>query len=482
MNKSDIIDYLKNKIPDYSCEEKLNKHVFQFSIHAYPLAKKGELHPFIENLVNALCEIEQAVPGYAKKTINWISTIKKAQFEQVIQILGEIIVLRKLVSIATPGSITLEPTAAPNEKNPEFRVKVDDKFLAIEVKTASLFEFSIQRQTGLQITAQFNKLDYELLRKTGKIVNSRSLKVKDYLVSAEEKFQQYKQKEEFKDDLRLLFIIWDDYINEPLSALANPNCGLLTDNSFYQDSRFGNVDGVILIRHIHQFFRNLQYGELVHYGLEGVQDSFDYVNPAITPVYIKNPLGRKIPNKIVEKLSALRMFNHELPAKEIQYTTEIPVAEYQYTDFIDWQRGISVSGIYTLPEELKNKIISYFVEMPSSEIPISYRDISLFDNMSIGREYSHLLEECSPEEIEERLFESIDNLIRIRQSLSKKWVDDVDKETKRRSDLDTKFKSIFLRISSLGLNEECPCGSEKLFSDCCQDKIRLFNYTHYYDL
>lgn len=474
MNRSDIIAYLKHKIPDYSCETNLNKHVFQFSIHVFPFLAKGRLHPFIENLVNALFEIEQAVPGYAKKTINWIATIDKSHFEQVIQILGEIIVLRKLVSIATPDSITLEPSAAPKGKNPEFRAQIGDKFFAIEVKTASLFDFSAERQTGLQITAQFNELDYNLLRQTGKIVNSRSLKVKDFLVSAEKKFQQYKQKDEFKDDLRLLFIIWDDYINEPLSALANPHCGLLTDNSFFQDSRFENIDGVILIRHIHQFFRNLQYGEIIDYGEKGVHDSFDYVNPAVTAVCIQNPLGRKISEEEAEKLSAL----------PIQIITEIPVAEYQYTDFIDWQRGISVSGIYTLPEELKKKVISFFIEMPSSKIPLPYQDISLFDNYALGRAYSNFLKKCSTEkEAEERLFETIDSLlIRVREYLSKEYVYNIDEETKRRSAMDEYFKSIFLENSSLNLDEKCPCGSGDLFGDCCLKKLKFFNYTHFYDL
>ncbi|MFJ7855278.1 SEC-C domain-containing protein [Peribacillus frigoritolerans] len=472
MNRNDIIAYLKDKIPDYSCETNLNKHVFQFSVHVYPFVAK-RLHPFIENLVNALNEIEQAVPGYAIKTIDWLATIDKTHFEQVIQILGEIIVLRKLVAIANPNSITLEPSAISNGKNPEFRALVEDTFFAIEVKTASLFNFSTERQTGLQITAQLNKLDYQLLSQTGKIVNSRSLKVKDYLVSAEEKFEQYKQNNEFKDDFRLLFIIWDDYINEPLSALANPNCGLLTDNSFYQDSRFKNVDGVILIRHIHQFFRNLQYAEIVDYGKKGVHDSFDYVNPAISAIFIQNPLGREIPYEKLEKFEAFPIVNFY----------EFPVAEYQPTDFIDWQRGLSISGIYKLPEELKNKIISFFIELPTEEIPLSYRDISLFDNYSIDRAYANLLKEYSNEEkIEEELFKTIKSLIEARQFISKENLHSLKEESDRRFTLDQVFKGMFLQNYSRSLNEQCPCCSEKLFKDCCFDKLRFFNYTHYYDL
>jgi len=204
MNRSEIIDYLKHKIPDYSCETNLNKHVLQFSIHVFPFLAKGNIHPFIENFVNALNEIENSIPGYAKKTIDWLSTINKSHFEQVMQIFGEIIVLRKLVSIANSNSITLEPSAEINGKNPEFRAKVDDTFFAIEVKTASLFDFSTERQTGLQITAQFNDIDYKLLNQTGKIINSRSLKVKDYLVSAEKNLRNIKETK----NLKMIFICY----------------------------------------------------------------------------------------------------------------------------------------------------------------------------------------------------------------------------------------------------------------------------------
>ncbi|PFO05807.1 hypothetical protein COJ85_09000 [Bacillus sp. AFS076308] len=431
------------------------------------------MHPFIENLVNAINEIEQAIPGYAKKTIDWISSIDKNHFEQVIQIFGEIIVLRKLVSIAVPNTITLEPSAAQNGKNPEFRALVDDTYIAIEVKTASLFDFSNERQNGLQITAQLNSLDYNLLQQTGKIVNSRSLKVKDYLLSAEEKFEQYKGNQEYKDDLRLLFIIWDDYINEPLSALANPNCGLLTDNSFYQQSRFKNVDGVVLIRHIHQFFRNLQYGEIVDYGKKGVHDSFDYVNPAISAVYVQNPLGREVPHEKIIKFDA----------DPIEEFSDFHVAEYQPTDFIDWQRGLSLSGLYSLPEEFRNKIISFFINAPTERDPKSYRDISLFDNVSIDKVYANLIHKTSDKkQIERGLFESINIAIYARKRSSKDNLGSLAKETERRTRNDSILRNIYLRNYSLTLDEKCPCCSEELFKDCCFKKLKFFKYQNNYNL
>jgi hypothetical protein len=276
----------------------------------------------------------------------------------------------------------------------------------------------------------------------------------------------------------LLFIIWDDYINEPISALTNPNSGLLTDNSFYQESRFENVDGVILIRHIHQFFRNLRFGEIINYGVpdDRVQhDSFNYFNPAVTPVFIQNWFGRNISKLHVFVFSAFS-------AHAFETYTEIPVAEYQRTDFIDWKRGLSFSGIYSLPEKLRYKLISFILKIPT-EIPLSYLDIALFDNFSIGKVYMDLLKEYSnDDEIEEVLFEDIKTFINIRKSSTKLHLKELSAETKRHYRTDQQYMNHFTRIWNVNSYKNCPCYSGEFFGDCCKEKLKFFKYTHYYDL
>jgi hypothetical protein len=56
--------------------------------------------------------------------------------------------------------------------------------------------------------------------------------VKDFLVSAEAKFTIFEGHR--PNSLRLLFIIWDDFCNEPISALLSPVSGLLTEQSFHR--------------------------------------------------------------------------------------------------------------------------------------------------------------------------------------------------------------------------------------------------------
>ncbi|WP_077624777.1 hypothetical protein [Sediminibacillus massiliensis] len=478
MNKNEIINYLKSNIPDYSVKANLNKHILQYSVHVHPFITNGNLHPFIINLVNALDKIEQALPdkSYAKTTIERIASFNKDNFEQVIQTFAEITILKRLVTVATPpNTITLDPTAKKGGKNPEYRGRVKDIYFAIEVKTASLFKFNIERQTGLQITSRFDDEDLDILIQSGKTVNSRALKVKDYLVSADKKFEQYKQKEEFKGDLRLLCIFWDDYINEPLSALANPYSGLLTENSFYKDSRFENVDGVIVIRHLHQFFRMLQYGEIVNYGQEGVYDAFDYSNPMVDSIYFPNPIGRQIP---LEYLSLFQV-RHYLDVLDPL------VAEYNSTDFVDWKSMTSITGVNTLPEEIRKKVLLYFLERLSSSVKIPYKDIAYFGNVNIDIIYSSLREYGYDEvTFEEEFFAVIENSLEFSGAVAHhpETLRIVEKEEQRRSYNDEVCMNAFRRNCQTPKEEDCPCGSRESFESCCLEKLKYYEYTHYYNL
>jgi hypothetical protein len=76
--------------------------------------------------------------------------------------------------------------------------------------------------------------------------------VKDFLVDADAKFKAFKSK---ADCTTVLVIVWDDFIYEPITALAHPKSGLLTANSFAKDAngspmKFPNVDAVVLVRHL----------------------------------------------------------------------------------------------------------------------------------------------------------------------------------------------------------------------------------------
>ena len=81
--------------------------------------------------------------------------------------------------------------------------------------------------------------------------------IKDFLVSAESKFEQFEAEENF---VGVLVIVWDDFIYEPLSSLLHPSSGLLTENSFYKDLEgnpfeFKSVGAVVVIRQLHEIVR-----------------------------------------------------------------------------------------------------------------------------------------------------------------------------------------------------------------------------------
>lgn len=157
-------------------------------------------------------------------------------------------------------SVEIEPAAQSDGKNPEYRIKINHKWYAFEVKTPDATTL-INRQNGVQITARMTDEELDLLKNYRKITFTKDLKVKDYLKSAEEKFTQYITHKEYQDNIKVLIIVWDDFINEVISALLHPKSGLLTVNSFSDFGALNHVDGVIVFRHLHILRRLFYFGE-----------------------------------------------------------------------------------------------------------------------------------------------------------------------------------------------------------------------------
>lgn len=92
----------------------------------------------------------------------------------------------------------------------------------------------------------------------GKATLPRDNPVKDFLISADEKFRNFKREGNFYS---VLFIIWDDFIYEPISAFLAKPAGLFLEDSFARDGagkalRFKNVDAVFLDRQLTQFMNS----------------------------------------------------------------------------------------------------------------------------------------------------------------------------------------------------------------------------------
>ncbi|WP_093764143.1 hypothetical protein [Streptomyces sp. F-7] len=148
--------------------------------------------------------------------------------------------------------------------------------------------------------------------------------MKDFLASADSKFPGFRAAD--RDFRSVLVIVWDDFVNEPLTALTSPASGLFTPNSFHRvdggSVEYPNVDAVLLVRHQHQVVEGLagrpladDRAHLLDYGLSG---SFP------PHALVTNPAGRRLPT---EFLSAL----HAVPVEALN-----AAAEYNPGEIVMW--------------------------------------------------------------------------------------------------------------------------------------------------
>src|ERR1700693_4219500 len=112
----------------------LNYH-FEFYI-------RGETHPFVESLLDALLTIDALASGYAAEMIRRIAAIggrpkDKADYAQLLRLFAEIHVVAQVAAIDWGNaSIRIEP-GADQVPNPEITVETSEWILAIEVKAPS---------------------------------------------------------------------------------------------------------------------------------------------------------------------------------------------------------------------------------------------------------------------------------------------------------------------------------------------------------
>ena len=287
-------------------------------------AAMGDVRPFVASLVTALHQIEVVAPGYAAQAIERIASIRgigEEPYEAIIQVLSEVYVACGAVHAADTearaGLFASEPGAA-GTKNPEFEVSISGHWLAVEVKSPRLIDYSRRRAaTEMQLTARLpNPIQ------PGEPLLPRDNPVKDFLASAQSKFAAYRDYR--PGAFHLLVVVWDDFVQEPIAALLNPNSGLFTEMSFCrttggQPERFDLVDGVVLIRHQHQLIRATREEPL----LDG-QAPFTFHGPSFPPkALVPNPHGRPLPDAARTALGL-----------ELQDT--LLVAEYRPPDLIFW--------------------------------------------------------------------------------------------------------------------------------------------------
>jgi hypothetical protein len=226
--------------------------------------REGETY-FTRLTLDALLACDAAMPGFAEEMISRLETIggrdrDPDDYEQIRQWLGELVVVHHFVTYAWPVPVTFqhEPVAPGSRQNPEMTVDADTFRLGIEVKTPDLRVMEATRHSS----------DWQLLARMpggaaampGTVTLPRDNPVKDFLTSADSKFAGFRAADpSFRS---VLVIVWDDFVNEPLSALLSPASGLLTPNSFDRlpdggRRTYPNVDAVVLLRHQHQFVQGM---------------------------------------------------------------------------------------------------------------------------------------------------------------------------------------------------------------------------------
>jgi hypothetical protein len=294
------------------------------------LLAKGTILDFHAGLVAALVTIEKAWPGYTSEQVKRIASIPlpiddRAR-ESLYQILAEIYCTAGAVEVSDYDNAGVkfkhEPSAGGKGKNPEFESRNQGIWYAVEVKSPALIAFRKSRTANdIQLTTRLPK---EILAEKQKTL-PRDNPVKDFLLSANAKFEEYSRIR--PDAFRILTIVWDDYCHEAIAALTSPVSGLLTEKSFFRDNTdvaviFPYVDGIVVCPYQHWIahaFRNNpmvdpRFGPIVF---------MQYRVPEPPKAFIQNPLGREVPQSLIEALNAR-------PVGECQG------AEYRPAEMILW--------------------------------------------------------------------------------------------------------------------------------------------------
>jgi hypothetical protein len=260
-------------------------------------------HPFAKYIVDTIYLIGEKTPGTDIDFIKKLSSINGKEkylphYEQLMQILSEILIIKKAITFNWNNlqSFDYEPTSSNSKKNPELNIFTKEYIIGIEVKSPELLLFSKKRNNNLV------QLCTRILSKNTFPENETTLPrdnpIKDFLISADNKFRSFKEVN--KNYLSILYIVWDDFINEPISALIGKPGELLESESFAKDSkgenlRFENVDFIMISRHRYQFCCFAGEKPVI----DDVPDALDYGRKDIFPfkIIIQNPYSKNEPTK-----------------------------------------------------------------------------------------------------------------------------------------------------------------------------------------
>lgn len=312
----------------------ISKDWHWFGHHFSVVNVPGWEHPLAAFVMDALVICDRAMPGYAHTYITRFAAVSgrekyRPHYEQLLQQLAELHVVLQVVCFDWPGDVqfAVEPTVEGSKKNPEITVLHEGVLYGIEVKAPALLaHIEARNKNATQVPARaFPPEMLQLLKNPDEEMTlPRDNPVKDFLLSADAKFAAFKQKAD--KFIGILVIVWDDHVYEPISSLLHESSGLLTPKSFHVDStgipvRYVSVDGVFLIRHLHQLVRAAGDQPLI----DGCTHALDYGIDGAFPfkVFVQNPNGSDVPEVIQRCLQGMA------PQREMG-------AEYTPKDLVWW--------------------------------------------------------------------------------------------------------------------------------------------------
>lgn len=275
--------------------------------------------PLAIDIYRTLDLLDRRAPGIARNVANRMGQLggqpyNTDHYEQLIQILCELVIARRLCEIFTHElgfHLTWEPTGK-SKKNPELMLCGPDFRLLVEVKCPSLLKhLKSAKDNDLQITARFATKDQlATLTKGEAFTKPLDNRIKDFLSSAEDKFVGFE--DEAIPTYKILAICWDQRMFEPIAALNHPSSGLFTENSYLRDDAgkavtFPHVDGVVITHHFDPLCAATREERV--YGTYKSPLDYGSHHPTETihpPVYVSNPASPlQLPEAVLSAFEAV---------------------------------------------------------------------------------------------------------------------------------------------------------------------------------
>lgn len=283
--------------------------------HFEPLLRNERGSDAAEAIIEAIDQADKYTQDFAVEFVEKLAGLggrekDRGHYEQILQLLSELLIAKKLVETQWPSQATFKTSArVPGTlKDIEMLVESEDLKIGYEVKTPKFLDHAWKRaEADLLIHTRLPSVVIaDLNASKENVLLPRDNSIKDFLESADAKFASFKTA--YQNFYSVLVIVVEDAaIQETISAITSPVAGLLTVRSFAktQDGSrplYPNVDAVVLVRHANIFVDGLAERGLAH----GRKNILDYGPPGYPwKVIIPNPSGSVVPPIAANALDAV---------------------------------------------------------------------------------------------------------------------------------------------------------------------------------